>query len=569
MNLTLFIPRVLIERAKSAGCQCFKERGEANLLALLLMFTVAFTLSILCASAAPGNAKDESQKLTDSEVLHVDKFGQNASTDWTGKVHSEKDLTEIDVSEKLDLQNNIACSQWDDFGALKTGPNLDASGFFAVKEVYGRWWFVSPAGKPFYSIALDCVVPGSLSPLRKSGEEKEEQANETAAKTTKKKESAILAKYDWIPKPDGDFAAARNKDSVSFYVANLQRKWGAEWRKNFEKRVFERMRSWNFNSLGNWSDDVLQSKNFPYFSMGPSTWELKINYIDGDIPDVYDPRFEEEAVRVCAKDLSKSKTDKWLVGYFLDNEMPWWNIPYDVLALDSKEPCKSAWLSKLRAKYATIEKLNKSWGTKANNFGDLRWVGDKATSAAKRDMAELLRDFANRFYSGWYKAMKHADPNHLVLGSRIPYPMDEVVDACARNTDVLSFNHYAIDLPKKFDEYYRKYRKPILIGEYDFDSFDAGLKQAFVKVKDQKQRAIGYTYYTEQAAAKPYMIGTHYFQYLDEPLTGRGDGESSFNGFVSVADRPYPDLVQAARTTNCRIYEIHSGKLRPSTEKPI
>jgi agarase len=179
-----------------------------------------------------------------------------------------------------------------------------------------------------------------------------------------------------------------------------------------------------------------------------------------------------------------------------------------------------------------------------------------------------MKDFAQRFYSTWYKAVKLADPHHLVLGSRIPYPMDEIVGACAANTDVLSFNHYAIELHKDFDRYSREFDKPMLIGEYGFDSFDAGLLTAYVPVASQKDRGKGFTYYTEQCAAKPYFVGAHYFQYIDEPLTGRGDGETSFNGFVAITDSPYPELVKAAKMTNARIYQVHSGKEPPSAEPP-
>ncbi|MBX9692234.1 MAG: hypothetical protein K2Z81_07620, partial [Cyanobacteria bacterium] len=212
----------------------------------------------------------------------------------------------------------------------------------------------------------------------------------------------------------------------------------------------------------------------------------------------------------------------------------------------------------------------------AKTFEEIRWPGDEANESAKSDMAVLVGDFADRFYSVWYDAVKLADPNHLVLGSRIPLLMDEVVLACARHTDVLSFNHYSVRIPADFEQYFKKFDtyvgktdKPILIGEYAFDSLDAGLQAAYVPVKDQEQRGVGFTWYTEQAAAKPFIVGTHYFQFVDEPLTGRSDGESSFNGFVSVVDVPYRNLVEAARKTNSRIYDIHAGVLAPATLTPV
>ena len=85
---------------------------------------------------------------------------------------------------------------------------------------------------------------------------------------------------------------------------------------------------------------------------------------------------------------------------------------------------------------------------------------------------------------------------------------------------------------------------------------------------DQQARGVGYRYYTEQLAALPYFIGGHYFQYLDEPITGRFDRETSFNGFVSIADIPHPHLVKAAKASHSRIYNVHAGRLRPYDQKP-
>ena len=53
------------------------------------------------------------------------------------------------------------------------------------------------------------------------------------------------------------------------------------------------------------------------------------------------------------------------------------------------------------------------------------------------------------------------------------------------------------------------------------------------------------------ALDNPDIVGCHWFQYVDEPLTGRLlDGENGNMGFVAVTDRPYGSLVSAARDTN-------------------
>jgi len=44
----------------------------------------------------------------------------------------------------------------------------------------------------------------------------------------------------------------------------------------------------------------------------------------------------------------------------------------------------------------------------------------------------------------------------------------------------------------------------------------------------------------------PALIDTHWFQWIDQPSTGRNDGENYNIGFVDVTDRPYNELVIAS-----------------------
>jgi hypothetical protein len=60
-----------------------------------------------------------------------------------------------------------------------------------------------------------------------------------------------------------------------------------------------------------------------------------------------------------------------------------------------------------------------------------------------------------------------------------------------------------------------------------------------------------YATYLRSALANPDIVGCHWFQYVDEPLTGRLlDGENGNMGFVGVTDIPYADFVSAAREAN-------------------
>jgi hypothetical protein len=64
-----------------------------------------------------------------------------------------------------------------------------------------------------------------------------------------------------------------------------------------------------------------------------------------------------------------------------------------------------------------------------------------------------------------------------------------------------------------------------------------------------------------------FAIAIPLFQMVDDPPTGRpSDGERLSYGFMNVLD--VPDLVEAARATHKRIYELKFGRAKPFSEKP-
>jgi hypothetical protein len=58
----------------------------------------------------------------------------------------------------------------------------------------------------------------------------------------------------------------------------------------------------------------------------------------------------------------------------------------------------------------------------------------------------------------------------------------------------------------------------------------------------------------------------HYFQWLDQPVFGRFDGENYNIGFMDICNLPYRELTEAAKQTHKKMYEIASGKEPPFNE---
>jgi agarase len=50
-------------------------------------------------------------------------------------------------------------------------------------------------------------------------------------------------------------------------------------------------------------------------------------------------------------------------------------------------------------------------------------------------------------------------------------------------------------------------------------------------------------------------VGCHWFQYQDEPTTGRVYDEENYQiGFVDIVDTPYVEMIQASRSVAKELY---------------
>jgi len=73
----------------------------------------------------------------------------------------------------------------------------------------------------------------------------------------------------------------------------------------------------------------------------------------------------------------------------------------------------------------------------------------------------------------------------------------------------------------------------------------------------------------EQAASLDAFVGAYWFEWRDEPVLGRMDGENYNIGFVDVTDRPYAELVEAAKATHKRLMEVHAARVSPFARHPL
>ena len=96
-----------------------------------------------------------------------------------------------------------------------------------------------------------------------------------------------------------------------------------------------------------------------------------------------------------------------------------------------------------------------------------------------------------------------------------------------------------------------------MIGEFHFGALDRGMFHTGLVAGGQPAgtgRCLP-RLRSERVCRHPQFVGTHWFQFCDEPTTGRGDGENYQIGFVDVCDTPYAETIAASREIGDELYQ--------------
>ena len=123
--------------------------------------------------------------------------------------------------------------------------------------------------------------------------------------------------------------------------------------------------------------------------------------------------------------------------------------------------------------------------------------------------------------------------------------------------------------------------KPIFLGEYSFPPTYSLLRgyEAYplVTAADDADAGAQYQANLQAAAHNPWCVGAAWFEYRDEPVSGRGflgetdldlvEGEDYAFGMVDVADRPKYDLVSQVLETNLAMAQRRLTFAAPSLNR--
>lgn len=483
----------------------------------------------------------------------LDRFGQCAVRDWPGKTRSEEELVERlkgQLRQAAEATFPAGCSRW---GGLEK-ERTEASGFFRVEKTGDGWRMVDPDGCAWWSAGMDCVRPEIEATI--SGLE------------TALQEPARGEAYEGLMSQRAGLAA------VNHLGMNFRRAFGADWEDKWAAIGLGQLRRMGFNTVANWSKwEHARKVQFPY--VRPMAWGSgPTPRIYRDFPDVFDPVFEQEAAEF-AKQLEQTMDDPALVGYFLMNE-PTWGFSSEcpaagMLFTHERSHTREELARFIKAKYQAEDALKKAWAMDVS-FDQIRsgiWKMP-VSSEASADLEAFSTIMADRLFTTLSAACRRVDANHLNLGIRYASPPPVWALAGMTAFDVFSINCYRERVPDDLGEKIcRIVDRPLLIGEWHFGALDVGLPSTGIgHVLTQADRGKAYRVYLEDAVAKSWCVGVHYFTMYDQSAIGRFDGENYNIGFLDVCNRAYEELAAAARQSHERMYQVRSGQCRPYNDAP-
>jgi len=419
----------------------------------------------------------------------------------------------------------------------------EATGFFRVEERDGVWWLFDPKGFAFYDIGTD------------------------------------HARYQghWC-----------QKLGYAPYGRNVKAKYGSE--DAWAASTIKRLKEWGFNTLAAGHSKSLRHRGLvhtEFISFGSrfsaySDIAPKVHWTG--FPNVFHPRWEAYCDVYAERFCARQKDDPWLLGYFLDNELEWYGkdhteygLVHEVFKKPAEHSAKKALVEFLRKRYSGIAELNKAWDTDYEGFGALAEstkVPPFDYGAGEDDRRDFLRLIAERYFAVTTRAIRRHDPNHLIIGCRFAGRAPEVVwPVAGKYLDVVSCNYYgrvdlesgtATETKERLITYYYLCGRPMMLTEWSHPALDSGLPckhGAGQRFDTQSQRARAYEIYQRMLTSLPFMVGSHFFMWVDEPAEGIADTfpEDTNYGLVNEKDEPYEELTRTAARVN-RLAPAFHGK---------
>ena len=392
----------------------------------------------------------------------------------------------------------------------------NSDGYFRIRKVGNRWWMIDPLGNPFLSKGVAVFTPGNS----------DRQAANIASNYSGKNSNWAKAEIPFLFDKGFNSAGAWSEHG-------LIKTWLDESERIPYTIIMSPMGSY-IGELRNSSDPTLLA------AFADSGWE---NY-PYDFAMVFDDRFDNHVASEVAK-AAEYVNEKHLIGYFLDNEVPWKDY--------ALEWCLSKW---------PADHINH---TTAQAWLDARKgkSGASISEATDADKQAFIAFCYETYLQKVTTALRAKDPNHLILGSRFNQWNHELgnqylFEVAGQYLDVISVNFYQRWQPDitTMQNWETWSGKPFIISEF-YVKGTLGLADPLLTnesgsgwiVGSQTDRGLFYQNFVNQLLKSKACVGWHWFSYMDNDPTGPSAGNAN-KGIVQWDCTRYDDCITQMQAIN-------------------
>jgi hypothetical protein len=458
-------------------------------------------LGVISCICAVSNSQDK----TDTDSFHPVKTRPNSESNvWT--TYPAKTVDRI-PGFKTSKEPELSA-----YGGWKVNRSK-ATGFFRVEKVNNRWWIIDPDGYPFIHKGVAVYRPGN-SDLQLA---------------------ELKAKY-------GDNTTWLEKESQ--FLRDLGFNGTGAWsdvdllRQSKKPLVYTVI----VNPMGSYRGDHLKKHGGKYEMAGWQGYRF-------DLAMVFDSEFDVYVEKLISP-ISKYANDKYLLGYFTDNELPWKNDALDrhlkyLKPGEAGYDAAKAWFDKRKGKDALLSDIT------------------------DEDRKAFLSFYFETYLKKVHDAVRKYDPNHMFLGCRFNQWAEElnspeIFKVAGRYMDIISINHYRKWEPDQqiMTRWEEWSGKPFIITEWYTKGEDSGLPNrtgAGWNVPTQMDRGYFYQNFTIELLKNRNCVGWHWFTYQDnDPLNLKTDpsNRDSNKGIVSSTFVPYKPLTDNMKMMNTQVYQL-------------
>ncbi len=301
-------------------------------------------------------------------------------------------------------------------------------------------------------------------------------------------------------------------------------------------------------------------------------------------PDPFDPGFRAYYREMVAREMAVAEGNPHLVAWMQDNELSHANLFRCVFS----EHAGRRFVAFLKERHGgDIARLNRAWGTRFANFAEIlaaRHVPVASVGADFDDYFAFSREVVAAYARLSLDVFRELDPGRLVFSNRFMHEPETLryadlyagFDAIALNLYPANFTYGLCPEERAFIEaLHRRTGRPLMITEWSIPAADSGLYGARDKlpmdwswnelVPDQAIRAAQAASVARELHALPFVIGAHWFQYMDVASAARQANRGIFH-----ADKvtPWHELTAAMREAHHDILQTHgTSPVGPGTRQ--